>query len=215
MSMKKSTENEKSQTARTRILESAIIVFSEKGYDGARVDEIASRAGVNKAMLYYYFNSKEKLFEAIVDNYIEEANKLKQNLRNRMNGSCSGKSGMFMREMFEFMESHRDVLRVIIIESLKSTSSDVTIFNNIYASFNKKFSGLDSRKVEGEDPVKLMVHSFFFSMVPACMYFLLGERWADFYGYDREETNKKFIEVFKTLNYPLYRSRFEKGKTDS
>ena len=51
-------------TERT-ILEAARKVFIEKGYDGARMQEIADEAGINKALLHYYFRSKDKLFEAV------------------------------------------------------------------------------------------------------------------------------------------------------
>jgi AcrR family transcriptional regulator len=49
-----------------RILDVAIGEFSRKGLAGARVDEIARRAGVNKQLLYYYFKSKEGLFNAVL-----------------------------------------------------------------------------------------------------------------------------------------------------
>ncbi|MFZ4401069.1 MAG: TetR/AcrR family transcriptional regulator [Bacteroidales bacterium] len=47
------------------ILKAAKKVFFKKGYDGARMQEIANEAGINKALLHYYFRSKDKLFEAI------------------------------------------------------------------------------------------------------------------------------------------------------
>jgi len=47
------------------ILNAAKEVFFKKGYDGARMQEIADEAGMNKALLHYYFRSKDKLFEAI------------------------------------------------------------------------------------------------------------------------------------------------------
>jgi AcrR family transcriptional regulator len=40
--------------------------FSERGYEGARVDRITTAAGVNKAMLYYHFGSKARLYQAVV-----------------------------------------------------------------------------------------------------------------------------------------------------
>ena len=48
-----------------KILASAEEVFHEKGYDGARMQEIAEHAGINKGLLHYYFKTKDKLFEAI------------------------------------------------------------------------------------------------------------------------------------------------------
>ncbi len=41
--------------------------FTERGYEGARVDNIASRAGVNKRMLYHYFGNKEALYVAVLE----------------------------------------------------------------------------------------------------------------------------------------------------
>jgi len=52
------------QTSKRRILDSAVSLFAENGYDGSRVDVIAKRAGVNKALIYYYFpRGKEELLE--------------------------------------------------------------------------------------------------------------------------------------------------------
>ncbi|HOP27080.1 MAG TPA: TetR/AcrR family transcriptional regulator [Candidatus Sabulitectum sp.] len=48
------------------ILNAAAKVFAEKGYDGARVDEIAAEAGMNKAMLYYRVGDKEELYRRVV-----------------------------------------------------------------------------------------------------------------------------------------------------
>ncbi len=54
------------EKTREKIKAAAQEVFVQRGYDGARMHEIADRAGANKAMIYYYFNSKETLFEAIL-----------------------------------------------------------------------------------------------------------------------------------------------------
>ena len=47
------------------ILDAAKDVFQHKGMAGARMQEIADKAGINKAMLHYYYRSKQKLFEAV------------------------------------------------------------------------------------------------------------------------------------------------------
>jgi TetR/AcrR family transcriptional regulator len=58
--------------AEQRILAAARKVFTTKGMAGARMQEIADEAGINKALLHYYFRDKDKLFEAI---FMEEAQK--------------------------------------------------------------------------------------------------------------------------------------------
>ena len=51
---------------RDLILDAAAVVFAEHGYAGARVDDIAARAGVNKAMLYYHVGNKQALYTAVL-----------------------------------------------------------------------------------------------------------------------------------------------------
>jgi len=53
-----------------RILEAATDIFSEVGFNGARVDEIARRAGVNKAMIYYHIGDKGVLYAEVLHSAI-------------------------------------------------------------------------------------------------------------------------------------------------
>jgi AcrR family transcriptional regulator len=52
---------------RSRILDAATAEFARNGLGGARVDRIATAAGTNKRMLYYYFGNKEALFTAVLE----------------------------------------------------------------------------------------------------------------------------------------------------
>lgn len=57
---------------RGRILEAAVAEFAEHGLAGARVDGIAERAQVNKALLYYYYGSKSRLYEETLTTYLRD-----------------------------------------------------------------------------------------------------------------------------------------------
>ncbi len=59
-------------TTRQRLLDAAKDEFAAHGIAGARVDRIAAGAGVNKERIYGYFGSKEKLFDAVVDDALDE-----------------------------------------------------------------------------------------------------------------------------------------------
>jgi len=58
--------NSAAAARRAAILDAALHVFAEHGYESARLDEVAARAGVAKGTLYLYFKDKEDLFEAMV-----------------------------------------------------------------------------------------------------------------------------------------------------
>jgi TetR/AcrR family transcriptional regulator len=62
-----SPPSERSAETRQRILDAALREFAANGLAGARTEAIASAAGVNKALLYYYFDSKEKLYAAALE----------------------------------------------------------------------------------------------------------------------------------------------------
>jgi AcrR family transcriptional regulator len=57
---------------REQILSAAFAEFVEKGPAGARIDEIAERAGVNKRMIYHYFGGKDQLFQELLERKISE-----------------------------------------------------------------------------------------------------------------------------------------------
>jgi AcrR family transcriptional regulator len=58
------------QARRQEILDAALLTFAEHGFEAARLDDVASRAGVAKGTLYLYFRSKEALFEGLVRNAV-------------------------------------------------------------------------------------------------------------------------------------------------
>jgi len=60
-------------SAPARILEAATAEFAARGYDGARIEAIARRAGVNKALLYYYFPNKGELYRRLVLEHLTAA----------------------------------------------------------------------------------------------------------------------------------------------
>jgi TetR/AcrR family transcriptional regulator len=64
----------RSDKTRAAILATATRIFAEDGLAGARTDAIAKAAGVNKALLYYYFKSKEDLYEAVVEEHFRTFN---------------------------------------------------------------------------------------------------------------------------------------------
>ncbi len=53
--------------SKKKILNAALIEFSKNGLAGSRVDRIAAESGVNKAMIYYHFKSKENLYEEVIN----------------------------------------------------------------------------------------------------------------------------------------------------
>lgn len=65
MGKKKQTTPDREQATEQKILDAARVVFLRRGFAGSRMQEIADEAGINKALLHYYFRNKEQLFETV------------------------------------------------------------------------------------------------------------------------------------------------------
>ena len=61
------------EATKARLLDAAVSEFSERGFSGARVDDIAKRSGCNKERIYFYFGNKAKLFEAALTRELDSA----------------------------------------------------------------------------------------------------------------------------------------------
>lgn len=105
----------KNENTEHQILEAAKKVFQRKGMDGARMQEIADEAGINKAMLHYYFRNKEMLFEAVFTNaFSMMAPHLNRILNDE--SSIEEKIRHFTHDHLSFMMEHPYLPKFIIQE---------------------------------------------------------------------------------------------------
>jgi TetR/AcrR family transcriptional regulator len=106
---RKKTENP--ETAR-RILAAAERIFAARGLAGARTEEIARAAHVNKAMLYYYFESKERLYRAVFDNLFGHASRT---IQAAMPPLASSRQAIlaFVEGYFKFRVEHPNYARLM------------------------------------------------------------------------------------------------------
>ena len=110
---------DRAQNTRKKILAAAEWEFSEKGLYGARVDDIARAAGVNKSMLYAYFGSKESLYKTVLEEVYNRLNQCEASVI-----ACA--SEMDAREAirklvhlyFAFLRENETYVRMVMWENL-------------------------------------------------------------------------------------------------
>jgi TetR/AcrR family transcriptional regulator len=88
------------EASREAILQAALAEFAQEGLAGARMDAIATAAGVNKALLYYYFRDKETLYGAVLDQFFVRMTK-------RVMGQLDG-SGALGERLLRYTCTHFD-----------------------------------------------------------------------------------------------------------
>ena len=95
-----------SGATRGAILEAAERIFADEGLEGARTDAIAAAAGVNKALLYYYFRSKNELYRAVLEGYSAEFNRQAMEVLSS-EGSATSVLLRYINLHFDFIAAHR------------------------------------------------------------------------------------------------------------
>lgn len=99
-------QQQRRDKSRAKILAAAEQVFARDGLAGARTDAIAAEAKVNKALLYYYFKSKESLYEAVVEEHMRAFNEKALELLNAP-GLSKTILLRYVDMHFDFMSQHR------------------------------------------------------------------------------------------------------------
>ncbi len=159
---------EKSDTE-LKILQAAKKVFVRKGLHGARMQEIADEAGINKALLHYYFRSKEKLFQAI---FQEAFHKFAPTTFGLMAGDApiEEKIKMFVANYIDTI-SDNPFLPVFIINEINQNPERLTHITNMMGNLKDVLAKQLEEKVQsGEyrpvDPMQLFSNIVAMSIFP-------------------------------------------------
>ena len=153
------------------IFDAAVQIFEEKGLEGARMQEIADNAGINKALLHYYFRSKEKLFDAVF-------NKLAGIMFNKFfacfekDVPLEEKLALFYQEHISFLQEHPRMPAFILNEINKHPERVIRIFNmeRIQALRENLFRELDediqAGRIKNIDKIQLLINIIGLSVFP-------------------------------------------------
>jgi TetR/AcrR family transcriptional regulator len=165
---------ENPETAR-RILAAAEEHFAAHGMAGARTDEIAAAAHANKAMLYYYFENKQRLHRAVLENLFEQ---LRQVVYSPAAPNATSRERLirWVSGYFDFLATHPNYPRLIQRESMNATPQFQWIVREYFQPFHKYLTRLigegiadgDFRRVDPHQTVftLLGMTAFYFAAAP-------------------------------------------------
>jgi AcrR family transcriptional regulator len=133
------------ERTRAEILEVATAEFAERGFSGARVDEIANRMRTTKRMIYYYFGGKEQLYIAVLERAYSQLRDAEQTLDVDHLDPLTA-----IRELaeltFDHHERHPDFLRLVAIENIHRAEHIQR--SSVLASINTRAVDLIARILE-------------------------------------------------------------------
>ena len=159
----------KKDNTEEKILNAAQTVFIQKGMDGARMQEIANEAGINKALLHYYFRTKEKLFDAI---FKKVFSKILPNIMEMADSNLpiENKLGIFIENYIDLLMKNPFLPTFILKEMNRNPEFLASIIKatgvkpeKIFSMFEKEMDAGKIRKMDSRD---LLVNILSLSVFP-------------------------------------------------
>ncbi|MCL0075611.1 TetR/AcrR family transcriptional regulator [Dehalococcoidia bacterium] len=186
-----------------RILDAALEIFASKGFEGARIDEIAKTAGVNKALLYYYFESKEALLSELIEinakDFLAQKDKFFNASVITQDTFTFEKMSNFIPAALEMLAGRKDILKIMLTGAVKSGPADTAFFDFSQSLMEDSIRRAKELGFKHLDTQYLKTAYLFMGIMPVCLFIVLGDKWAKYSGYDPENIKKMFFEIFKRV----------------
>ncbi len=190
---------------RARIVREAESLFGERGFEGARMDELARRVGVNKAAIYHYFKSKDSILEELIAGFLAGSRESKTELLVALLRDDDQALDSAVEALLDYLFRNRDLLAIIVTEATKTgTTENTALFRYVKSSLddaleivrekNPDHPVLERRNVE-ED--RLLTDALFGLFLPILMYVVLNEAWSGYRDVSSDRTRKWFIESYR------------------
>ena len=174
---------------RDQLIGVALLCFAEKGFDGTSIEEIATRAGVSKPVIYEHFGGKEGLYAVVVD---REVNTLLHSLRDAVTADA-GSRALIERgslALLGFIENHPEGFQIIMRDSSEvGGSSFASILNDVIV----RVEGLLIPKFEkmGFDPKAVPLIAQALTGLVA----MTGQWWLDNPEFTKEEVATYLVNM--------------------
>lgn len=202
----------KTSETELHILKAAMDVFIEKGRHGARMQEIADRAGINKALLHYYFRSKENLYRRIFEeiflknisavlSILNKELSIKEYLRTFISEyieilRLNPRLPMFlMNEFREGGDTVKEVLAKLMSDEKLTPAAYISVINR----------AIEQGQIKALDPLQLIS-----TIIGSCLFFFVAEPMLqNLFQLGDEFDRESFIEqrkeaIFDTIAYGIF-----------
>jgi TetR/AcrR family transcriptional regulator len=168
----------KQRNSRQKILDASLKEFAAYGFDGARVDRIAKKAGINKAMIFYYFSSKQNLYHTVIkEALLDFIPKVQKVIREALNPESFFEA--LPRLYIRYFSQRKEILQIIarnLIHSPKTIGPLISeIFSQVPDAPSKTLPDVIQRwhrlgMISESDPIQ-----FIFNIVALCFFPIIAQ----------------------------------------
>lgn len=199
---------------REHILKAAEELFALKGFDGTRVNEIAGQAGVNKALIYYYFENKEAILDHLMASLCDDVaaysmdfarGHIVQMIREKRLDILADRfhflraedltsflqsARTFYHRLLDYLLERRQALRILVLESLKNGKHAFNLFGFLDMlkadDTNPIYQTIKEADADFEIGEDSVALKFFFSFIPMISFAVYFDNWRMHRGVDEK-----------------------------
>lgn len=198
-----------------QIFQAAIQEFARNGKKGARMKTIAEEAGVNKALVHYYFRNKENLFREVFDYvYVRFMTCLNNAVKDTDTFGELLKT--FINTYIDFLVDY-DGFYMLLKNEMELNREEIQkkyreIINRLDAAPSQHFSEKLREAVEQGEIRPVDPFQTFISLLGACNYFFIGYPILSMANPDIRENREQYIEERKSHIFDLFYNGLKKSK---
>ena len=190
------------EITRKKILDTAEKLFSEKGYDAASIQSIASEANVNKALIYYHFKNKQDIIDSLFAQTLDEMFAMECPQDHAAKPLADKDVDKKVNDIVTFLQKKKKILAVMLMEALKNDKSgcmslfqcaDMIISRNL----DEMMHSFDYEQKKRSNRNELLMREFFTGFLPIVFFALFKDKWAEFFKCDRSEITSLFTKIFR------------------
>jgi AcrR family transcriptional regulator len=181
-----------------KLLEAAEEVFAERGFSGARIDEVAARAGMAKSHVYYHFDGKQQILEDLIawrtGELLAQKDVLLREVRVLDRGTIAA---VIRRAVLELLLPRAAFIRVVLLESIGRGGDGpggeepllLRVLRPLLDDAVSRFEALGYAL----DRDAFVSDLFHFGLLPVVLHVALGDRWAVAAGIDPARARELFL----------------------
>jgi TetR/AcrR family transcriptional regulator len=187
------------EKTRARILAVAEELFADRGFDATSVDAIARKAGVNKALIYYHFASKDDLIVKLFGGIVAELEAMTAAPVAGPRGARPPTLRQELRRELDGLRPRRRILSLMLAEALRPERRDQNLYRCFALSVAREHDAprLTSLRDARTARARFWVHEFFTGFIPMVAFIVLRDSFAAFVGLDADRLTELFLDAFE------------------
>ncbi len=227
--------NNDNPEAKERILRASIELFSKKGFDATSVTEIAQSAEVTKALIYYYFRSKEEIMDSLVQSLLDKISSMTMDFvhanivqmiqagrldieKDRLTFATQEDITYFLENGYTYFEKvldfaldNRAIIRILMFESLKNSKNHNELFRLMSFTTSNGDNPLLKTISEADSDfsysAEMVMFKFFYTIFPLVNFAVYYDDYKAVSEQSDAELRSSFLRTFKTITSSLISER--------